>query len=63
MIKGDKVKVLPNHQLRSYVDQVGVVRQWREVGIALHNIDYEYLVMFGTDGPFFWIPSRYLQRL
>ncbi|HEY1248825.1 MAG TPA: hypothetical protein VGE97_07560 [Nitrososphaera sp.] len=48
------------HAVPSFNNEIGVVKSWREVGIALHNISYEYLVMFQKDGPYFWIPERYL---
>jgi hypothetical protein len=63
MIKGDKVVALEWKAIPNLVGLTGEVKQWREVGIALHVIDYEYLVMFGESGPYIWIPARYLRRL
>jgi hypothetical protein len=60
MITGDKVCLKNWHAVPSFNNEIGVVKNWREVGIALHNISYEYLVMFGDNGPYFWIPAEYL---
>jgi hypothetical protein len=63
MIEGDRVRLLKWDAIPLHTDSIGIVKNWREVGLQLHTISYEYLVMFGSDGPYFWVPERYLQRL
>lgn len=62
MIVEDKVELLPYDAIRSQAGEIGVVKGFREVGLQMHNINYEYLVMF-PNGTIFWVPARYLKEV
>lgn len=62
MIKGDEVALRFWEAAPTLHNVHGTIEKWREVGLRLENIEYEYLVLFG-DGSSLWVPSRYLRRL